>query len=161
MLFLTKVSFQSRTGFLFFLFCLNGCFGEVNSEHQLTFQSLLKRFISLRILMFTPHPMEPPVGWTINSLSCPTLDLASAPTNFWSNDDPLRLGGSHAQSDRQPECAHSCSWSSLLWCPHSCSESQAESEDKKGTLKSQTSLMPVLTEKLCQWKQLKAIIKAI
>lgn len=104
---------------------------------------------------------------TLNCLGCklalrPTADLASAPTNFWSNGFPPRLWKSHPQSNQRLRVSTGVPNppNLPLWCHHSWSESQTESEGKKGTPKSQASLMPVLTEKPRHWKQLKAIIES-
>lgn len=104
---------------------------------------------------------------TLNCLGCklalrPTADLASAPTNFWSNDFPPEAQGEPPSEQPAPKGAHRCSNppSLPLWCHHSWSKSQTESESKKGTPKSQASLVPILTEKPRHWKQLKAIIES-
>ena len=104
---------------------------------------------------------------TLNCLGCklalrPTADLASAPTNFWSNGFRPEVQGEPPSEKPALKGVHRCSQPSQS--PSLVSplliRVVTESEGKKGTPKSRASLVPILTEKPCHWKQLKAIIES-
>ena len=100
---------------------------------------------------------------TLNCLGCklalrPTVDLASAPTNFWSSDFLPEAQGEQPA----PKGAHGCSQpfqSPSLVSPLLVKESDRIRKQERNT-KSQASLVPVSTEKPRHWKQLKAIVES-
>ena len=112
--------------------------------------------------MSTPDPMEPSIVWAVNSLSGQLWTWLLLPPTSEAMTFSLRLKESHPRSNQHLRVTTGVPNppSLPLWCHHSWSKSQTESESKKGIPKSQASLVPVLTEKPRHWKQLKAIIES-